>query len=177
MENYFISTVLIISSLRLVTGQTESLSVPVWAIGVVAGVVGLLLLVALIAVIFVCGWYAKKVHIRRNTRSPHVRRHQKDLALIGNEELDNPSLKMGPVPSPTMSDIAPSQVTKSSSQFALNEISRGNVCLKHQLGTCEYGTIWDAEVVLGPKFASRALVKVCVYRIRVHVLTISKYIL
>ena len=51
------------------------------------------------------------------------------------------------------------------------------MCLKHQLGTCEYGTIWDAEVVLGPKFASRALVKVCVYRIRVHVLTISKYIL
>ena len=34
------------------------------------------------------------------------------------------------------------------------------MCLKHQLGTCAYGSIWDAEVVLGPQFASRALLKV-----------------
>ena len=41
------------------------------------------------------------------------------------------------------------------------EIPRSNVRLTRELGTCVYGPIWDAEVILKPGFTSRCLIKVC----------------
>ena len=46
------------------------------------------------------------------------------------------------------------------------EIPRSNVRLTRELGTCVYGPIWDAEVILKPGFTSRCLIKVC----HVHIL-------
>ena len=84
------------------------MSVPIWVIGVVAGVVGLVVLIALFVVTFVCGWYASK-KCSRTSRPSRVLR--KDPKLIATEEVDNPGFEMSPVPSPTMSDIASSTVT------------------------------------------------------------------
>ena len=101
--------------------QTEEVSVPIWVIGVVAGVVGLIVLIALFVVTFVCGWYASKKCSR--TRRP-TRALRKDPKLIVTEEVDNPGFHMSPVPSPTMSDIATSTTSVK---------NNGECCVLHDI--------------------------------------------
>ena len=90
---------------QFLQAQSDVAVIPFWVIWLVVAIVGAVLLVGLLAVVFLCGWYAKKLLPRRHRAQPP--KVHGDFSLL-KEQPDGPGI---PSSSPTFSSLATSVST------------------------------------------------------------------
>lgn len=90
---------------QFLQAQTDVAVIPFWVIWLVVAIVGTVLLVGLLGLVFLCGWYAKKLLPRRRRAQPP--KVHTDFSLL-KEQPDGPDL---PSSYPTFSSLATSVTT------------------------------------------------------------------
>lgn len=91
---------------QFLQAQSDDVAViPLWAIWLVVAIVGIVLLVGLLVLVFLCGWYAKTLAPRRHRAQPP--KIQNEFSLL-KEQTDGPGI---PSSYPTFSSLDTSMTT------------------------------------------------------------------